>query len=249
MRYLPAILCLFAMLLGMARAQEIKKWPALVADGFDFPVGKPDGENYYKARGYRANGHLGEDWNGKRGGDTDLGDPVYSCANGLVLFAENFGHGWGNVVIIRHVYEEDGQHKYVDSLYGHLDRILTRYGLHVRRGQQIGTIGTGGGLYEAHLHFELRKDLRVGMARHRFPRDDRTYWDPTSFILAHRKLTTTTPTTQIPVNTFVEFALTTMVDGPADAEHGFVLPAGGGGPPVKSDWHPDRFDDEPKKRK
>ena len=47
----------------------------LTADGFDIPVGKPDGEGYHRSRGYRANAHLGEDWNGKRGGDTDLGDP------------------------------------------------------------------------------------------------------------------------------------------------------------------------------
>ena len=230
-------------------ADEIKKWPTLVADGFDYPVGKPEGEGYYKARGYHANGHLGEDWNGVRGGDSDLGAPVYACANGLVLFAENFGHGWGNVVIIRHTYEEDGQRKYVDSLYGHLDQIQTHYGLHVRRGQQIGTIGTGGGLYPAHLHFELRKDLRVGMARHRFPRDDRTYWSPTDFIQNHRKLTMTVATAEVPVNTFVQFNLTTPVDGPTDTERGFVLPAGASVPPVNTTWKPDRFDDIPKKGK
>jgi hypothetical protein len=31
-----------------------------LADGFDFPVGIPDGQGYYKARGFRPNGHLGE---------------------------------------------------------------------------------------------------------------------------------------------------------------------------------------------
>ncbi len=248
MRFPSAILCLlFAAM--MVRAQEIKKWPALMADGFDFPVGKPNGEGYYKARGYRANGHLGEDWNGKRGGDTDLGDPVYTCANGLVLFAENFGHGWGNVVIIRHVYEEEGQRKYADSLYGHLDRIQTSFGQHVRRGQQIGTIGTGGGLYEAHLHFELRKDLRVGMARHRFPHDDRVYWNPTDFINAHRRLTVSAPTVEIPVNNFVPFNLTTPADSAPDEETGFVLPAGGAGPAGGSSWKPNRYEDEPRKRK
>src|SRR5205085_6221457 len=42
-----------------------------IADGFDFPVGKPDAQGYYKARGFRSHGHLGEDWDGIRGGDTD----------------------------------------------------------------------------------------------------------------------------------------------------------------------------------
>lgn len=179
--------------------------PTLLADGFDFPVGKPDAENYYKARGYRPNGHLGEDWNGKAGGNSDLGAPVYAVANGAVVYSQNFGAGWGNVVIIRHVYEEGGRQKYVDSLYGHLDQIMVKYGVHVRRGQQVGTIGTGGGLYPAHLHFEMRKELRLGMARHRFPRDDRSYWSPTDFINARRKLTASAKTAMIPIFTFVPY--------------------------------------------
>jgi hypothetical protein len=245
MRFLPVIFCLLAALpLG---GEEIKRWAALMSDGFDFPVGKPNGDHYYKARGYRANGHLGEDWNGKGGGDTDLGDPVYVCANGLVLFAHNFGRGWGNVVIVRHVYEEDGQRKVVDSLYGHLDQIYIRYGQHVRRGQQIGTIGTGGGLYEAHLHFEIRKDLRVGMARHRFPRDDRTYWNPTDFINARRRLPISAATAEIPVNTYVPYNLAAPADAP-ETEPGFLLPSGLKSP-AKPDWKPDRFEDISRKRK
>ena len=30
-----------------------------LADGFDFPIGKPDAEGYYKARGFRAQGAFG----------------------------------------------------------------------------------------------------------------------------------------------------------------------------------------------
>ena len=67
----------------------------LAADGFDFPVGKPDAEGYYRLRGYRANGHLGEDWNGKRGGNTDLGDPVYAIANGAWYLRRVSGTGGG----------------------------------------------------------------------------------------------------------------------------------------------------------
>ena len=40
------------------------KWAFVpLADGFDFPVGKPDGKGYYKARGLRlaTPRHLGED--------------------------------------------------------------------------------------------------------------------------------------------------------------------------------------------
>jgi murein DD-endopeptidase MepM/ murein hydrolase activator NlpD len=223
------------------RPGEFQQAPTYLADGFDLPVGKPNGEGYYKARGYRPNGHLGEDWNGKGGGDTDLGDPVYACAHGVVVYAQNFGHGWGNVVILRHVYEEGGQQKHVDSLYGHLDQLQTRYGVHVKRGQQIGTIGTGGGLYDAHLHFEMRKDVRLGMARHRFPRDDRSYYSPTDFIAARRRLSTSATTAMVPIHTFVAYNLTAAATDDTPQPKGFVLPESKGGP-AKKDWKLKRFD-------
>ena len=229
---LPAMLVVAA----LSRAEEAA---TLVADGFDFPVGKPEGEGYYKARGYRPNGHLGEDWNGKRGGDSDLGDPVWACANGLVVFAQNFGHGWGNVVIVRHVYEEGGRRKFADSLYGHLDKILCRAGQNLRRGQQLGTIGTGGGHYDAHLHFEMRKELRVGMARHRFPRDARVYWDPSTFIAAHRKLAASTVTAMVPVNTFAQFDANAI----EEVQKGFLIPGAARQPAVKPGWKPKRYED------
>ena len=214
MRIVPLILCIAFLPCLASRADEVA---TLMADGFDFPVGKPDAEGYYRARGYRPNGHLGEDWNGKGGGDTDLGDPVYSVAHGVVVFAQNFAHGWGNVVIVRHAYEEGGQKKYADSLYGHLDRILVRDGEQLRRGQQLGTIGTGGGLYSAHLHLEIRKDLRVGMARHRFPKDDKVYFDPANFINARRQLKRSVGIATVPRNTFVPFELVTPADAPPTA--------------------------------
>ena len=77
---------------------------AKLADGFDYPVGKPDGAGYYIFRGFSPNGHLGEDWNGSGGGDSDEGDPVYSIAHGVVVFSEDYKKGWGNVVIVRHAY-------------------------------------------------------------------------------------------------------------------------------------------------
>jgi len=76
-----------------------------LANGFDFPVGKPEAQGYYKARGFRSGGHLGEDWDGIGGGDTDLGDPIYSIGDGVVVFARDCHMGWGNVVIVRHAFE------------------------------------------------------------------------------------------------------------------------------------------------
>ena len=162
-----------------------------LADGFDFPVGKPDATGYHKARGFTPNGHLGEDWDGDRGGNTDLGDPVYCTGNGVVVLAGNMHMGWGNVVMVRHSFREPAEGnaiKTIDSLYGHCDTILVREGQTVARGQQIATVGTAFGLYEAHLHFEIRKNINIGMFRSSFARDFSNYYDPTTFINAHRHI-------------------------------------------------------------
>ncbi len=206
-----SVLLLFTLLLGASSllpltvsAQSGASRTAFtrLADGFDFPVGKPDAEGYYKARGYRPNGHLGEDWNGVKGGDSDLGDPVYTIGQGIVVFAKDVRKGWGNVVIVRHAYLEGGQIQYRDSLYGHLDRIMVREGQQIKRGHQLGTIGSNRGMYAAHLHFEVHKNLSVGINRASFRRDSSNYDDPTKFIIARRNLSGGGRTTQVAMNTF-----------------------------------------------
>lgn len=173
-----------------------------LADGFDMPVGKPDGEGYYVARGFVPNKHLGEDWNGVGGGDSDLGDPIYSIGHGMVVFARDVRLGWGNVVIIRHAYKPPkGPVEVIDSLYGHLQRIHVREGQIVRRGDQIGTMGNNRGMYSAHLHFEIRKNLEIGMNRADFKRDFSNYHDPRKFIRAHRRLQSGS-THAVALNTF-----------------------------------------------
>jgi murein DD-endopeptidase MepM/ murein hydrolase activator NlpD len=162
--------------------------PPRLADGFDFPVGNADAHGYYKARGFRPNVHPGEDWDGVGGGNSDLNDPVNSIADGVAIFAQDAHFGWGNVVIVRHNYREDGIVKTIDALYGHLNTILVAPGESVTRGQRIGTIGTAHGLYDAHLHFEIRKNLAIGTNRAAFPCDTSCYYDPTKFIAAHRRL-------------------------------------------------------------
>ncbi len=186
-----------------------------VADGFDFPVGKPDAEGYYKARGFRPNGHLGEDWNGTGGGNTDLGDPIYTIAHGFVVYARDFRLGWGNVVIVRHTFIEKGKLKTIDSLYGHLDRIMVKEGQQVIRGQQLGTMGTNRGMYPAHLHFEIRKNIFIGMHRSSFKRDFTNYYSPTEFINPNRKTPGGGRSAMIAINTFQKNG---TAPDPGDAE-------------------------------
>lgn len=163
-----------------------------LADGFDFPVGKPNADGYYKARGLRLRSpqHFGEDWNGRAGGNKDLGDPVYAVADGVVTFAHNVRQGWGNVVLTRHAYRDpkSGKVRFIDTLNGHLHRILVKQGQRIKRGQQIGTIGSNFGMYPAHLHFEMRHNIYIGMQRRSAPASYEHWADPTRFINAHRRL-------------------------------------------------------------
>jgi murein DD-endopeptidase MepM/ murein hydrolase activator NlpD len=175
-----------------------------IADGFDFPVGKPNADGYYKARGFRPNGHLGEDWNGVAGGNSDLGSPIYTTAHGLVVFARDVRLGWGNVVVIRHVFYENGRLVTIDSLYGHLDRIVVKEGQQVVRGQLVGTMGTNRGMYPAHLHFEIHKNISMGVTRNGFKHDYTNYYSPTEFINARRSLPGGGRTTLVAINTFTE---------------------------------------------
>lgn len=151
-----------------------------VCGGFDFPVGPPDAAGYYDAQPFGANEHLGNDYNGNGGGDTDLGDPVHAIARGEVVLAEDLGGGWGNVVRVVHAC--DGV--MVESIYAHLDKMHVGAGDAIDRGGLVGTIGTAGGQYLAHLHLELR-DV-IGRPIGGGYGEIEAHVDPTAFIRAHR---------------------------------------------------------------
>lgn len=191
---------------GTLRADQVR---IAIADGFDFPVGKPNAEKYYKARGLRLRTptHFGEDWNGVGGGNTDLNDPIYSIANGVVVWAHDVRRGWGNVVIIRHAYRDPktGQVRHCDSLYGHLRKMMVKEGDSVKRGEQIGTMGNNRGMYPAHLHFEIRHNLQIGMHRESVPRTLEHWVDPTDFIKRYRRLNREWGRQAVPTGTFPEY--------------------------------------------
>lgn len=152
-------------------------------DGFDFPVGKPDAKKYYNAQKFGENEHLGDDWNGVGGGNTDLGDPIYSIGNGYVSHAKNIYGGWGNVIRIVHFIDRENQ---VESLYAHCEEIFVKKGDYVGKGQKIGRIGNNDGTYFAHLHFELRDKIGMPIGGG-YSSNTNGYLDPTEFIKNNRK--------------------------------------------------------------
>lgn len=146
-------------------------------DGFDFPVGAPDAVGYYDAQPFGTNTHLGSDWNGNGGTDTDFGDPIYAASSGVVVDATDYAGDWGNVVRIQHPCG-------IETLYAHLDTVGVVVGAPVKRGQIIGTMGDAHGRYLAHLHFELRdKQLPLGGG---YSEWHNGYLDPTAYIRRHR---------------------------------------------------------------
>lgn len=152
----------------------------LEPSAFDFPVGWPDAQGYYDAQPFGRNAHLGSDWNGVGGGDTDHGDPVSSVGDGRVRSVSDVGGGWGLVVRVVH---HDGA-RCVESLYAHLSAALVQEGQRVSRGEQIGRIGDASGRYWAHLHLELRDRPGAPLGGGYGAPDG--HLDPTAFIQARR---------------------------------------------------------------
>jgi hypothetical protein len=138
---------------------------------FDPPMGADHSALVYNAQKFwemnekRGGRHTGDDLNGIGGMNTDLGDPVFSTADGLVLYAGEPSPGWGKLVVIAHK-SPDG--KMLHSMYAHLHRISVALGTLIPRGGKVGSVGTANGYYPAHLHFEMRAsdgvDIGAGYA-------------------------------------------------------------------------------------
>ena len=126
---------------------------------FDPPLGSDHAGLVYNAQKFwemnekRGGHHTGDDLNGIGGMNTDLGDPVYCTADGLVIYAGEPSPGWGKLVVIAHR-AADG--RALQSMYAHLHRIDVGVGALVPRGGKVGSVGTANGYYPAHLHFEMR---------------------------------------------------------------------------------------------
>ena len=136
---------------------------APIVDGFQWPCGAPHAAMVYDAQPFgvenatRKGYHSGQDLNGIGGRNTDEGLPVCAAGRGLVVYSGEPHPAWGNVVVLAHrLPDREGV---VQTLYAHLKERSVRVGQRVLRGQQIGTMGTAGGKYLAHLHFEAIPSL------------------------------------------------------------------------------------------
>ncbi|MFL5728959.1 MAG: peptidoglycan DD-metalloendopeptidase family protein [Cytophagaceae bacterium] len=185
-----------------------------LCNGFDFPVGNEEGKGSYTSlttgltydswyvavkmgQEYPLGIHTGEDWNGSGGGNTDLGQPVYSTAKGKVVFAAECPSPWGNVVVIEHHCLINTEVKTVFSQYAHLKEIIVKKGDLVSRRQKIGFIGQGNNKeHAAHLHFEIRKESMREMSPDFWPSSNgkskawvrENYESPSDFIRLNRTL-------------------------------------------------------------
>ena len=90
--------------------------------------------------------HEGMDFTAKRG------TPIYASGNGTVIRA-NRSPSFGNVVYINHGYG-------YKTVYAHMDKIATKKGKKVKRGDLIGYVGNTGRSVGPHLHYEVHKNGR-----------------------------------------------------------------------------------------
>lgn len=78
------------------------------------------------------------------------GSPVKATADGLVVYAASRA-GYGNVVVI---YHGNG----ITTRYGHMSQITVEAGQRIRRGDEIGKVGSTGRSTGPHCHYEVRQN-------------------------------------------------------------------------------------------
>ena len=79
---------------------------------------------------------------------TATGTPVYATGDGTVVKASFQFNGYGNEIVIDHGYG-------YQTRYAHLSVIIVSEGMRVKRGEQIGNVGSTGKSTGPHLHYEV----------------------------------------------------------------------------------------------
>jgi len=92
--------------------------------------------------------HTGTDFAPPVPGQT--GVPVFATMNGIVRQA-SYSASMGNYIYLQHTGDS------YSSVYMHMSRLTVKQGQTVKRGQQIGIMGTTGNSTGIHLHFMVSK--------------------------------------------------------------------------------------------
>src|SRR5665213_2047980 len=116
------------------------------------PLGMPFQGRITSTFGHRENPFDGSGVETHKGLDIagPYGSPVKAMAEGKVEFAGLRG-GFGNCIMLKHA---NG----IETLYGHLSKILVKVGDNIDIGQVIGKIGSTGRSTGPHLHYEIHKN-------------------------------------------------------------------------------------------
>lgn len=94
-----------------------------------------------------------------------LGTPIYAIGDGVVLYAGT-AQGYGHWIVIDH---QNGLY----SIYGHMyaSGLYVKPGQVVKKGQNIGAVGSDGMSTGAHLHLSLSKGMNGGSFNYVNPAD------------------------------------------------------------------------------
>ena len=112
--------------------------------GFLWPV--PSSTNVSSNFGWRwGRPHQGMDIAAR------VGSNIVAAQDGVVVYAGDEIGGYGNITVIAH---KSGYF----TVYAHADKLYTKEGQRVFRGQVIATVGMTGRTYGPHLHFEVRRN-------------------------------------------------------------------------------------------
>ena len=106
--------------------------------------------------------------------------------------AQDFQGAWGKVIFICYRLPQDRWPPFVEVMYAQLDAMEVKAGDFVKRGQKIGTLGNANGMYSvagggagAHLHWEVRQTVGMGLGPG-FQEGASGWLGPSEFITAHR---------------------------------------------------------------
>lgn len=112
------------------------------------------GNSYFICGSYKI--HSGEDWNIQ--GGRDIGEDVYSVANGKIIYIGETSTSIGGRIVIKHKlpYLTNNGNKYIYSYYEHIKPIdKLRTGDIVSKGDKISTIASTT-KFDSHLHFQMQ---------------------------------------------------------------------------------------------